>query len=341
MDKKDIAQLLQRYRNGEQLSSAEKQWLDSFYVYYAKKSTAQIADHDLDQQLVTVAATIKRGMSTGSKLKSMYRLAYAAAAVLAILSFGYYFGIGPFKQQQEVQLANGEMRQVVLEDGTKITLNASSKLIYPKSFKDADRREVTLTGEAYFDVAKNPNKPFLIHTPRMEIRVLGTSFNVRDYQNEQQAATALVHGRVEIWEAGKTTEKFILKPQEKFVLAESTLAESANTSAARRENTPLTKTRPAAVSVQPFTISEADGNAVETEWMFKRITIKDETLTQIALRLERMYGVKISINDKAVADQIYSATFDNERIEDVLKGLQTVAPFRYKKDAKANIEIYP
>ena len=90
------------------------------------------------------------------------------------------------------------MREIILEDGSKITLNGSSKLIYPKSFEKSATREVTLIGEAYFDVARNEQKPFLIHTPRMEIRVLGTAFNVRDYQEDQQAETALIRSQVEV-----------------------------------------------------------------------------------------------------------------------------------------------
>lgn len=335
MDKKDIEQLLQRYRNGEQLSATEKRWLDSFYVYHAKQSANHIDDQEMQDNLAKVESKIKHSISAARSIKRIYRLSLAAASIVAILSLGYYFAIGPFSREHELHLANGQLKQIVLEDGTKITLNASSKLIYPKSFKDAKRREVTLIGEAYFDVAKNAQKPFLIHTPRMEIRVLGTAFNVRDYEGEKNAETSLIHGKVEIWKAGKQAEKFVLKPKEKFVLQES---QSPPQNIDRKSA--LARTENMSVKIQPFTVSEENGSSVETEWMSNRITIKDESLAQIAQRLERMYGVKIDISDKSVADQVYSATFDNERIEDVLKGLQTVAPFRYSMRGNNNIEVY-
>ncbi|WP_166332858.1 FecR family protein [Sphingobacterium chungjuense] len=335
MDKKDIEQLLKRYRNGGPITPAEKRWLDSFYLHYAQRSKHHISDAELAENLATVEANMKKSVSPYRAPNNRVRFAAAATLLFGLLLLGYYLQTNYFQKTEMIQIAGGEMREIMLEDGSKITLNGSSKLIYPKSFEDAATREVTLIGEAYFDVAKDAEKPFLIHTPRMEIRVLGTAFNVRDYQEDQQAETSLIRGQVEVWKTGQEKEKFILKPKEKFVL-ENPPVEAMK--AIREKNEPHTLPN-VATNIRPIAISEKDGQSTETEWMIKRVTIMDESLAQIARRLERIYGVKITIKNQAVANQVYSATFDNEPVDDILQGLQAVAAFRYQKDTAGNISI--
>ncbi|PVH25942.1 hypothetical protein DC487_08435 [Sphingobacterium corticibacter] len=335
MDKKDIEQLLKRYRSGEPITAAEKRWLDSFYLHYAQRSKHHISDTALAENLATVEANMKKSVSPYRASKNRMRFAAAATLLFGLLFLGYYLQTNYFKRTEELQLAGGEMREIILEDGSKITLNGSSKLIYPKSFENSSTREVTLIGEAYFDVARNEQKPFLIHTPRMEIRVLGTAFNVRDYQEDQQAETALIRGQVEVWKTGQEKEKHLLKPKEKFVLENTPVEEMKSI---REKDKPHTLPN-VATNIRPIAISEKDGQATETEWMVKRVTIMDESLAQIARRLERIYGVKITIKNQAVANQVYSATFDNEPVDDILQGLQAVAAFRYQKDTAGNISI--
>lgn len=337
MNKRDIELLLKRYRNGEPLTDEEKRWLDSFYLHYARQSTYQISEAELVRNLDKVDANIKRSVAYHRAPKRRMRFALAAALLASFLLLGYYLQTNYFQQEMEIHLAGGQMQKITLEDGSIITLNGSSKLIYPKSFKDATTREVTLIGEAYFDVARNEDKPFLIHTPRMEIRVLGTAFNVRDYQEDELAETSLIRGQVEVWKTGQEKEKFILKPKEKFVLENAPVEEMKSI----REKNKLHTINHAATNIRPIAISEKDGLATETEWMVKRVTIIDESLAQIARRLERIHGVKITIKNQAIANQVYSATFDNEPVDDILQGLQAVAAFRYQKDTDGNINITP
>ena len=94
-----------------------------------------------------------------------------------------------------IDIPIGGEYQLVLADGTKVWLNADSKLRFPVSFT-AERREVYLEGEAYFEVAKDSEHPFIVHISRGAIEVLGTGFNVRDYREEQKTVTTLVQGKV-------------------------------------------------------------------------------------------------------------------------------------------------
>lgn len=267
---------------------------------------------------------------------SLIKLAVAATVALFCISIAYqYLYKNSSLKNIEINLANGQQRHITLEDGTKITLNASSRIIYPNSFKDSSKREVILIGEAFFDVAKNPKKPFIIHTPRMEISVLGTAFNVRDYENEVNAETALIRGKVSIWKTGHTNNKFILNPNEKFIISNAAIKNNTQVPTAK-----AVSIQNATARVQPLAISNQDGTTLETEWMLKRMTIRDETLADIVIKLERMYGVEIQILSSKIANQRFSATFENEDLDNILKALQTVNYFQIKKTGKTQIQLF-
>jgi len=169
----------------------------------------------------------------------------------------------------------------------------------------------------------------------MEISVLGTAFNVRDYENEKNAETTLIRGKVSIWKTGHTDKKFILNPNEKFVLSNAVInnnAQSTNPKVVSLQNTTVT--------VQPLVVSDQDGTALETEWMLKRMTIRDERLADIVIKLERMYGVEIQILSSNIATKRFSATFENEDLDNILKALQTVNFFQIKKTGKNQIQLF-
>ena len=144
-----------------------------------------------------------------------------------------------------------------------------------------------------------------------------------------------MRGKVSIWKTGSHDQKFILKPKEKFVITklDGSVKESADTDF-------KTVATPTAIAIQPFSVSEKDGSALETEWLLNRITIQDERLLDIALKLERMYGVEIKITNKAIASQRYSATFENEQLENILKALQTVNYFQIKTTGKNQLQLF-
>ena len=93
---------------------------------------------------------------------------------------------------------NGNRTKIVLPDGSQVWLNAGSKLDYNNFVFNKDLREVTLDGEAYFDVTKNAEKPFIIHTKKMDVKVIGTAFNIRSYNDERTAEASLIRGSIEV-----------------------------------------------------------------------------------------------------------------------------------------------
>ena len=325
---------IEKYLNGES-NKEESEIVDQFYDSFS--SRPNVLDELPNRKQKAIKARIHKNIlkkidAKPKRLIDNYKLSVLAA--FFCLAFFYLF-FNKDKKIRNIELvsANGQHKEVILEDGTKITLNSSSKIIYPTSFKDSTTREVTLIGEAFFDVAKNPNKPFLIHTPRMEISVLGTAFNVRDYEVESNAETALIRGKISISKSGNENQKYLLIPKQKFIVSKK----SAN---GQKSGTPIeNEVNKNEVAIQNFEVSKRDGSALETEWLLNRITIKEEPLSDIAIKLERIYGVKLKIINPNVSKQKYSATFENENLNNILNALQIVEPFKYKTINDQLIEI--
>ena len=119
---------------------------------------------------------------------------------------------------QEKYTARRTRSRMILADGSVVMLNADSRLKYPTSF-DGPVREVYLTGEAFFTIQKDPEHPFIIHTDKMNIRVLGTSFNVKSYPDDASMETTLLQGSIEVTFPDRPADKIILKPTDKLVIA--------------------------------------------------------------------------------------------------------------------------
>ena len=118
---------------------------------------------------------------------------------------------------------NGGQYQITLADGSRVTLNAASALTYPAEFT-GDLREVTLEGEAYFEVAKNTGKPFIVHTPKQRLEVLGTSFNIQAYSNETAVKTTVLTGSVRVSrgaDSGAKQKSRILIPRQQSIVSDS------------------------------------------------------------------------------------------------------------------------
>ncbi|MEO7048586.1 MAG: FecR family protein, partial [Ferruginibacter sp.] len=123
--------------------------------------------------------------------------------------------------ENNVSTKPGSKSQVTLPDGTVVILNADSKLTYPDNFL-GDTREVSLEGEAFFKVAHNKKKPFIIHSKAMDIKVLGTVFNVKAYPQESTSEATLISGSIEVTLTNHSNEKIMLKPSEKITVSNGT-----------------------------------------------------------------------------------------------------------------------
>jgi ferric-dicitrate binding protein FerR (iron transport regulator) len=211
-----------------------------------------------------------------------------------------------------------------LPDGTQVWLNADSRIAYNENFQGGIR-EVSLEGEAYFDVVRDEKRPFIIHTTAIDIKVLGTAFNVRSYANEKNTETSLIRGSIEVTLVKSLDKKkIILKPNEKLIVNNNQeLLQSTN------HNEPV-------MTLGKVNYNNHDKTAVETSWVKNKLSFDQESLENIALKLERWYDVKIEIKDSNLKNELYTGFFEDKSLQEVMEALKISAggEFNYSIEGK-------
>jgi len=254
-------------------------------------------------------------------------LRYAAAAVLVLsaTTLGYRF----FSAKQPANVpallsfdyttAAGARKTVVLPDSSVIMLNANSHLSISRHF-DNEHREVTITGEAFFDIKHDEQHPFIVHTSEYRIRVLGTTFNVKSYPGGEGSETDLVSGKVEIVTNGGAhpKDRIVLQPNEKFVLDRKPVINKTVDMA------------PVKGVITKLKLDTLGRHVTETAWARRKMEINNETLGSIAAKLEAWYGIKVIFENEEVKKYRYTAAFNDETIFKALQYLQQSYPFSYR-----------
>ncbi|MUH37842.1 DUF4974 domain-containing protein [Zobellia amurskyensis] len=197
----------------------------------------------------------------------------------------------------------GKRFDVVLSDGTHVFLNSGTTLRYPVTFKEDMDRAVFLKGEAYFDVTKDENNPFVVHADQMEVKVLGTKFNVSHYAEDASINTVLVEGAVELYaKEGQSEEAVILKPGFKAELNKSSTQISL----------------------------EKVNTRVYTAWVQGKLIFRNSSFREIRQTLERKYNISIRNTNKDLDEQLFDATFDIESIDEILQSFSKSYAITYK-----------
>ncbi|WP_300597462.1 FecR domain-containing protein [Niabella sp.] len=253
----------------------------------------------------------------------------AAAVIFALLTGGLaYFFMGSTQPQKEasnvVATDKGSRTSLILPDGSKVWVNADTRLTYDHTF-GAKTRSVYLSGEAYFEVAKDKARPFIVHTPLMDVRAVGTAFNVRSYKDEADAQATLVEGVVEVAFKRKETGKITLKPMEKVIVRNGAMA-------------PVQKELPE-IAVVKVNYDTAASVTPETRWLKNQLVFSQERLETIIKTLERHYGCTIRVKDTLLFNRKLSGTFQDESLADVLESFRLAAGIRYTMD-KNNVLLF-
>jgi len=275
---------------------------------------------------------------------------WPALAVVVVIG-ALYFGIRSTESQpaapqisvkeapkaiSQISTRNGFKTNLILPDGTKVWLNAGSTLIYDSSFGKTIR-EVNLSGEAFFDVTKNKEKPFLIHASNINIKVIGTAFNVRSYPTDKTLEASLIRGSIEVTFKDRPDKKIILKPNEKIVVDNKLLAEDIENP---NQNKPDKSSQVHGVGVKKLTHEIKTGTIIETSWVENKLIFQDESFEEIARMLERWYGVSIIFKNNQLKDNHLTGSFRNETIIQALDAMKFTATFNYEIDKNNNITIY-
>jgi len=270
-----------------------------------------------DSGPATPATTPRRRVSPIIK----YATSIAAAVLLAVTIYRDVFRsqLWPALTSTAVtgstiyQAGNHARKTLVLTDGSVITLRENSSLTIPPAFNTASR-EVTLNGEAFFDVKHQEHQPFIVHTHTIDITVLGTVFNVSAYNNQPQTETALFRGKVEVALKDQPTQKITLYPNQKIVIN--------NISPDQQPAAPF--------KVIPLAQDPVNHKAKEIAWVRNRLEIENESLEQIAVKLEKWYGIPVTFTGEEVRQYRYSGTFESETIVKALEALQLSYPFNFR-----------
>jgi transmembrane sensor len=200
--------------------------------------------------------------------------------------------------------ARGEQYQLVLPDGTKVWLNATSVLSYPSSFTNASKRSVELDGEAYFEVAKDTRHSFVVKSKTQQIEVLGTHFNVNTYDDESEVKTTLVEGSVKITANG-VTNAIVLKPGQQAALSGNKLA-----------------------------VKEINGTAV-VAWKNGEFMFDHETMEEIMRKVARWYDVEVEYQDLSIAKERFGGTVSRfGNVSEVLRMLELTGDVHFKIEGR-------
>lgn len=202
----------------------------------------------------------------------------------------------------EIYVPYGQTFKLTLSDGTKVWLNAGTSLRFPQFLNTSTQnRVVYLNGEAYFDVAKDKDRPFIVNAENLDIEVLGTQFNVSAYKSDGEIATTLVEGSVSVYENSNPDTKVLLSPsyQASFV----------------KENGSITR-------------NKVD-TRIYTGWMENLLIIDNLSFAQILDKLERSHNVSIINNATHLEGEIFNGEFENESINSILGTIASSTPFTY------------
>ncbi|WP_257669785.1 FecR family protein [Parapedobacter tibetensis] len=235
-----------------------------------------------------------------------------AAAIVLCMSIGVVIYKNAYKAEHapltEIK-TEAEKRFVTLNDGTRILLNKESVIQYNPDF-GLKARNITLQGEAYFEVAKNEKVPLFVYAGGLIVEVKGTMFNVNAYENSSTVSVSLIEGSIEVTAKGDSMQKTLLKPNQKLVAESNQLLKLIS----------LPK----------------ESLLAEINWLQNHdsLVFKKEKLKDLAVRMEEKYAVRIEIRNEELKDKRFSGTFNQVNLKQALDALRTSYPFNYRIEGK-------
>lgn len=305
-ENKDINEWIKADKaNGDWLFEVERLWSLKDELRFSDEKILQEAFDEFVARQKPVVVTSQKEAEI-SKLRPLYSgwIKYAAAIlIIGLLSINVYdlFKDVPVTVNI-IEVPKGQRVAVTLSDGSKAWLNSDSRLTYPSQFSD-DERRVTLEGEGYFEVSKNAKKPFIIHSSELNVKVLGTKFNMKVYKGEG-SSVVLKEGKVEV-SADSLNQKVILHPNEKA-------------SYSKKGGLQLLKNADAASS---------------ESWRMGEMAFTGEPLINIVKALERKFDTNILINDAELKNELFTCRVKPDAsLKQILDLLRSTRKLDYKME---------
>lgn len=320
----DIENIITKFFSGE-INPEEQAVLDNwisqseknrkeFEAYFElwEKSKQLVLSDTIDVESALDETKEKIGLTTKKRWIIYLRQAAAVLLLSLSLTFLYNYFSGNYNLEdspekivmQEIKAAFGTRTKLQLADGTNVWLNSGSTLRFPISFKNQDERKVELNGEGYFDVSKNATKPFIVNTSKLGVKVYGTSFNVSAYEEYQNMTVALTEGKVAL------VKEYSSGPKELMVLKPNDVVEY------NPEHNKLYH-------------SSSSNLKKYTSWKDGYIVFFGDKIEDVVQKLEKWYNVDIEIKDHELMEYSFTATFNDETLEQVLTLLSLSSPISY------------
>ncbi|GHT14307.1 iron dicitrate transporter FecR [Bacteroidia bacterium] len=292
---KEINELINFIRNNPQLNC----WFEN----QIQNSPAAI-DQDLKQRMLSnIQKEIGKSAIHTIPVKTItYKWLRAAAIILLplVVGYGIYAGINKIGKTENTLLVSveaGEKANITLPDGSRVWLNSSSKLTYTNAYNNK-KRLLKLDGEAYFEVAHDAQKPFIVQCIDMETKVLGTTFGIKAYDEDNIISVVLAAGKVQVTLPDETR---IMQPDERVVYNKSTH-------------------KLFSTMVKPSDF---------TDWRKNRLRFENETLLDIATTISRIHNIDYVFEDETLKSLCFTGSVDNTNVESVLNAITLTAPITY------------
>ncbi|MCG6190670.1 FecR family protein [Maribellus maritimus] len=291
-------------QNRKEYDAYKKLWDESEKLVFSESI-------DVERSLKKTKSRIS-GLQTKKSWIIYLRQAAAVLLLALALNFAYNYLIRPEKSlekeqtvHQEIKAAFGTQTKILLADGSYVWLNSGSSLRFPASFRQQKVRKVELNGEAFFEVAHNEEKPFIVNTSAIDVKVHGTSFNVSAYNDYNTISVALVEGKVSLVKNFENELKNLITLHPNEVVEYNV------------EKNELYSTKEMFIDKY-------------IAWKEGKIVFYGDPIDMVVKRLEKWYNVKIIVDDNELKNYRFTATFVDESLEQVLKLLSLSSPIEYK-----------
>lgn len=304
--------LFQKYFNNnltDQEFQEFKKLLNSYSDEKIEKILRQLWDEETgekfdSQKLLEIKQVVNRSIkkTRPSKLRKSLQIAAVIIPFVIITTFIFYDTGHKTNSRSDMIVAveEGEKANIILPDSTKVNLNAQSLLSYNVNEFNRKERRINFSGEAYFEIAKNDNKPFIIQTSYMDVQVVGTSFNLKARDENTSTEIDLLEGKVNLI-SNATKENILLLPHQKAILDKESGKFKILSS------TPL----------ESFA------------WRKGQLVFYGVDIKQVFREIERAYGVKIQINNDTLPHDIFTGTFSTNNLNETLDVLKLHYQFDY------------
>lgn len=318
MEKPKYIDLLDRFIKGDILPEEEmilKEWLHSgtssteIELFYKERWEREKTNGMPYEQQLKILKKLKSDISN-DKIQAKKRLfthkwiPYAAAIMLCILT-----GISSYIYVKEKTITDtkeytiladkGQRSTILLPDGSKVWLNSHTKISYSSDY-GKKQRNVSLTGEAYFEVAEDKNCPFIVNASEMQVEVLGTTFNIRAYKEDKEIVATLFSGKIQ---ASIGDKSVVLRPDQ-YV--------SFN----RNE--------------RKLTTHTSDNPSYARMWRDNELAFESQTLGEIAIILNRIYNVHLEFKSEKIKQYRFSGVIKNNSLDNVIEIISLTAPILYE-----------